>query len=258
MAGMPSLLGRWPTLSELRSSTFDHLGQFANHCEHISGKADKALEQLARDVRAPGGVEWEGAAGDAGIDQAETDVVRARPFLWSLPDAAAIARRGQDTLEAGKRLALDVVDEAERDGFQVGEDYSVRDTREVSTREELAQRQAQAEAHSNCIRHCVSYLVAHDQTIATQLKETAAGWGKLTFPESPVGAQPLDNTAFKDAPGKAEDKANRRKNQIDAFKQVFGREPVSAADWDTAAALDPHSYDPKYVASWVSCTLGVL
>ncbi|WP_240563001.1 hypothetical protein [Mycobacterium sp. IS-2888] len=38
----------------------------------------------------------------------------------------------------------------------------------------------------------------------------------------------------------------RRQNQIEAFKQVFGREPSSAADWDTAAALDPHSYDPKY------------
>jgi hypothetical protein len=38
----------------------------------------------------------------------------------------------------------------------------------------------------------------------------------------------------------------RRRNQIEAFKQVFGREPTSAADWETAAALDPHSYDPKY------------
>ncbi|MGH3635554.1 MAG: EspA/EspE family type VII secretion system effector, partial [Mycobacterium sp.] len=27
--------------------------------------------------------------------------------------------------------------------------------------------------------------------------------------------------------------------------QVFGRPPSSAADWETAAALDPHSYDPK-------------
>lgn len=38
----------------------------------------------------------------------------------------------------------------------------------------------------------------------------------------------------------------RRDNQIQAFKQAFGREPVSAADWETAAALDPHCYDPKF------------
>lgn len=38
----------------------------------------------------------------------------------------------------------------------------------------------------------------------------------------------------------------RRHNQIEAFKQVFGREPASAADWETAAALDPQTYDPKF------------
>ncbi|WP_441293419.1 putative alpha/beta hydrolase [Mycobacterium malmoense] len=38
----------------------------------------------------------------------------------------------------------------------------------------------------------------------------------------------------------------RRRNQIEAFKQVFGREPTSAADWETAAALDPQTYDPKF------------
>ena len=38
----------------------------------------------------------------------------------------------------------------------------------------------------------------------------------------------------------------RRQNQIEAFKQVFGREPTSAADWETAAALDPQTYDPKF------------
>lgn len=46
-------------------------------------------------------------------------------------------------------------------------------------------------------------------------------------------------------PSKAEPEANRRQNQIDAFAKVFARQPSSAADWDTAAALDPHSYDPK-------------
>ncbi|OBI37810.1 hypothetical protein A5708_00990 [Mycobacterium colombiense] len=38
----------------------------------------------------------------------------------------------------------------------------------------------------------------------------------------------------------------RRHNQIEAFKQVFGREPTSTADWETAAALDPQTYDPKF------------
>ncbi|TDY09779.1 hypothetical protein BCL50_1876 [Mycolicibacterium litorale] len=50
---------------------------------------------------------------------------------------------------------------------------------------------------------------------------------------------------FKQTPsGQAEDLANRRQNQIDAFSEIFGRGPSSATDWQTAAALDPHSYDP--------------
>ena len=51
-----------------------------------------------------------------------------------------------------------------------------------------------------------------------------------------------------DAAGSGSDagvQANRRQNQIDAFTKVFGRPPSSAADWETAAALDPHSYEPK-------------
>ncbi|EID17584.1 hypothetical protein MXEN_01035 [Mycobacterium xenopi RIVM700367] len=188
---MPGVSEGWPTLSELKASTFDHLGQFADFCDRISGKGEKALEQIARDVRRPGGVEWEGAAADAAVTQAEMDVVKARPFLWSLPDAAAIARRGKDTLEAAKRLAVDAVDDAERDGFTVGEDYSVRDTLQATTREELAQRQGEAEAHASFIRHRVGNLVANDQSVTTQLKETTAHWGKLTFPES-GGVQAVD------------------------------------------------------------------
>lgn len=42
------------------------------------------------------------------------------------------------------------------------------------------------------------------------------------------------------------DAEERRRNQIEAFKQVFGREPTSAADWETAAALDPQTYDPNF------------
>ncbi len=30
-----------------------------------------------------------------------------------------------------------------------------------------------------------------------------------------------------------------------AFEKVFGHAPLSSADWATAAALDPHSYNAK-------------
>jgi hypothetical protein len=55
--------------------------------------------------------------------------------------------------------------------------------------------------------------------------------------------QAVDNRTHKQSPASAEE---RRQHQIDAFTKVFGRKPTSAADWTTAAALDPHTYDSKY------------
>lgn len=40
--------------------------------------------------------------------------------------------------------------------------------------------------------------------------------------------------------------AAQQQQRLDAFRQVYGRDPVSANDWRMAAALDPHSYDPRY------------
>ncbi|SIJ32891.1 Uncharacterised protein [Mycobacteroides abscessus subsp. bolletii] len=37
----------------------------------------------------------------------------------------------------------------------------------------------------------------------------------------------------------------QKKNQTEAFQKVFGRAPTTPADWKSAEALDPHSYDPK-------------
>jgi hypothetical protein len=47
-------------------------------------------------------------------------------------------------------------------------------------------------------------------------------------------------------PGNESDGGSARtRNQEQAFKEVYGRDPVSANDWRMAAALDPHSYDPR-------------
>jgi hypothetical protein len=254
MVDVAPLSGGWPTLSELRSASFQHLGQFADWCDQIANKTHSAFEEVAKEVHAPGGVEWEGAVADAAIDRAAMDLVKVRGWAWGHQDVAGIARRGKERLEAGQREALDAVDEAERDGFDVGEDYRVADARGMSSRAEMIQRQTQAEAHSNFIRHRVGHLVANDRTITAQLNEATADFGNLVFEETPTTSdanrtgrvQAVDNKTHKDAPENMGSEADRRQNQIDAFKQVYGREPVSANDWGMAAALDPHSYDPKY------------
>jgi hypothetical protein len=201
MAAVAPLSEGWPTRSQLASSTFGHLGKFADWSERIANKADSAFEELAREVRRPGGVEWNGAASEQALNRAEMDLVKVRGWAWDHRDAASVARRGQEQMEAGQREALHAIDDAERDGFQVGDDYSVRDTRQVSSRTELAERQGQAQAHSNYIRHRVAHLVANDRNITTQLNDTTAKFGTLTFEESPGSThakngriQPVDNT----------------------------------------------------------------
>src|ERR1700722_12374096 len=131
-----------PTLSQLRASDYSYFGQLSGYLQTVGPKTQSSLEQLAQDVQHPGGVEWEGVAGHAAANQAGVDASMARPFTWSWEEVAASTQRWQDTLEAGTRTALDAVGDAERDGFEVGEDYSVADTHEAETEEQYEQRLA--------------------------------------------------------------------------------------------------------------------
>lgn len=47
-------------------------------------------------------------------------------------------------------------------------------------------------------------------------------------------------------PEQAAADARQEQNRRDAFRQVYGRDPLSANDWRMAEALDPHTYDPRY------------
>lgn len=161
---MPAAMLGWPTLSQLRNADYSYFEQLAGYLNHISPKAN-ALEALAEDVKRPGGIEWEGEAADAAIAQAAADLVKARPVMWSWGDVAVSARRWQGQLEAGTRTALDAVDDAKRDGFEVNENSSVRDTREAKTQAQYDERLAQAQAHSNFIRHHVGALVSNESHI---------------------------------------------------------------------------------------------
>ncbi|MEB3049704.1 hypothetical protein KV112_08140 [Mycolicibacter sp. MYC123] len=185
MSALSAMPAGLPTLPEVRSATFDHLGSFADWCESISAKTQTQFAEIAQQVRTPGGTNWEGSAANAAIHHADADVRKLRGWGWAHQDAAAVARRGQETLEASKRLVLDAVDDAERDGFMVSGEYRVVDTRPVLTQEQLIERQTQADAHSSFIRHRVANLVANDATVASQLITATADFGNLKFDETP-------------------------------------------------------------------------
>jgi hypothetical protein len=234
---MPATVAGWPTLSQLRGADYSYFGQLAGYLEKISPQVQNALADLAENVKRPGGVEWEGEAGDAAIAQAQADLITARPVIWSWDDVAASARRWQDELQAGTRTVLDAVDDAQRDGFTVNEDYRASSTRRAATEAEFAQRAAAANAHSAYIRHHVATLVGNESRINSELKTMTAGWGTLTFPQSGGGAHaplPLDPTTSptpEPAQCKPEDQAKLIKKFAEwcAERDRISRE---ATEWD--------------------------
>lgn len=82
---------------------------------------------------------------------------------------------------------------------------------------------------------------AADSAEKAALLRTLAGGYAVDKPRKP-NVQSVDHT-FRRAPASDDE---RRQNQIDAFREVFSRDPVASSDWATAAALDAHTYDPKF------------
>ncbi|MCV7035929.1 hypothetical protein H7H69_17360 [Mycobacterium heckeshornense] len=108
-------------------------------------------------MKKPGGAEWQGAAGQAAIEQAGLDVARVRSAAWSWDDVRARLPPWQDTLEAGQRLFFDAIDEAEGDGFEVGDDYTVTDSRtSCASPAERDARQAAGDRHAGFVWHRVA------------------------------------------------------------------------------------------------------
>ncbi|GBG39294.1 putative alpha/beta hydrolase [Mycobacterium montefiorense] len=93
--------------------------------------------------------------------------------------------------------------------------------------------------------------IADTKSALGQLKSIREGYsGYLQGALNTLRTEGYDATGMQalDTSGSGPDagaQAGQRQNQIDAFTKVFGRTPRSAADWETAAALDPHSYEPK-------------
>lgn len=108
---------------------------------------------------APGGTEWTGEGKDAALDRVTADIAVVDRQAEVQGEAAAIADNGAADIEAAKRDVLAAIAETEADGFRVGEDLSVTDTRRIDL-DTLAARQAAAAEHAEDIRWNAERLVA--------------------------------------------------------------------------------------------------
>ncbi len=179
------------------------------------------------------GIRWDGNAADA----ARAAMWQTRQELYQHADSyltvAHAATRAAPRVAAIKEELHEIQDEAAAWGITV-DTVSGSVTWHIFAAESLAE-QTMVEAAAKDIAARLVALKQRADEIDTELADAindaglrALGIGP-DFPQSP-GFGP---------------RAHRRDNEIAAFREVFGRDPATVADWDTAAALDPHSYDTK-------------
>ena len=162
----------------------------------------------------------------------------------------ALARRLQRSVQADRAFLTTVQGAA-----QVAAQGRKRlDGIEAELRQALTQQRVLLDSPSGA-RQFQRFLTAKTRDIHQVIADTVAdsrareqtvralgGGYSLEDPRRP-GVHTVDYVTHKQSPSQADE---RRLNQIDAFRESFGRDPVSGSDWATAAALDPHTYDPKF------------
>lgn len=235
-----------PTKSQVQSWQSAHLSDAATQWRGLAAESENLSEQHRENIAAPGGTEWVGDAKDAALRRAASDLGVVRQQGVVQRDAADVAEAGANDIRAAQRATLDAIADAEADGFAVGETFSVTDSRtfDLAT---AASRHTAATEHAEYIRWNAERLVQTDTLIGRQLTEKATELQDIRFDGETVESDDtiVQAVDFKQGPPGLDSEADRRQNENDAFKEVFGREPVSSADWTTAAALDGHSYDPN-------------
>lgn len=239
-----------PPLNEIEDANWDYLKTNAAIWTNLAHTWEAAFTEVRDASMRPGGTEWTGAGAEAFRHRAATDVVQIHGPADMLLNAAGIATRGHETQVANRWLVISAVFEVERQDFRVGDDYSVTDTYTYySSAAEQAQREQTAQDHASFIKSRAANLVNNEAEIARNLATATAGLHEFGFPDEGAdggagGNNGQPHVMLVDDHWKID--SDRTRNQEQAFEKVYGHKPATANDWRMAAALDPHSYDPKY------------
>ena len=138
---------------------------------------------------------------------------------------AYAARNAADGIEAVQKKLCDLITEAEDDELRINR---------TTSRVELG------DTVTNPTRALVDLLDLQPRLDAALVEADQVDDALANAVDMSDGDAPIPVIAG--PPGNAE---ARLQNEINAFTQVFHRLPASSADWETAAALDPVSYEPK-------------
>ncbi len=170
-------------LSQVRNWDTSHLHAAASHWEAVAADWKYSFDAVHQESFAPGGSEWTGEGADAAQYRTAVD----RKYAWqaadTLRDAAAIARDGASEIEAAKADLLRSIRRVQEDGFVVGEDFSIADTKVYPARQ-AAIREAQVDRHAAAITDGLQTLTALDRRVAGQMK------GRIFAADFPLDTTP--------------------------------------------------------------------
>jgi hypothetical protein len=159
----------------------DHLETAATHWTATAARWRDGFTTVSSGIDRPGGTAWEGGSAEAASARTERDRVQVLGLADRLSDASSIARSGAAELTAAKTRALASVDNAQRAGFTVSEDLSVRDTLTVPSPPLRLVRDVQAQASAADIWAQSTILAATDQSVASRLTAIQAGFSEFSF-----------------------------------------------------------------------------
>jgi hypothetical protein len=228
-----------PRLSEVCFWSVSHLFSLAADLEAMAERCEACFAEAYAVLSAPG---WEGALRDTIVERAATAKTRVDGAGHELRETASTARRGAERIRAAKKYAMEKVDEAEREGFEVGEDYSVTDTRSGGTAQQRVARAQHAAVLRADIRHRVALLVAADREVGEQVSAASAGLAEFGFPQDVPGTggdhhgtQAPGATDMSSGDINAIDKANR--DLLDQLEREYRALPDGQVKTDRLADI---------------------
>lgn len=239
-----------PTRKQIDAAKPEATIELARHWIWTAAQMETAADDYVGYLTRPGGQSWDGQTAEAtqhrGGDDRRAIINMADDITKAANDA--INALAESVMPALKNVRQLIENCENLGGFTVHDDLSVTYEPSAGTSEERAQQCRDACAKfSQQIKDAANAWWAADQH-AGELIDRAVAALPANF--NPLAGGGVLVGGLTQALGLLTANEGRvlppKENQENAFRKVFGRAPTSPADWQTAAMLDAHNYDPKY------------
>ncbi|MEN4479076.1 amidase domain-containing protein [Mycolicibacterium cosmeticum] len=219
-----------PTRPQIEGWDITHLEAAAIRWRTQADHSERAFEQHRQNISAPGGTTWLGDAKDSALQRVSTDLGVVRRQVQVQRACSDVAINGSQDLRNAQRKTLEAIADAEADGYQVRDDLSVLDTRDVPLYE-MVQRRRRGIEHSEYIRWNAEQLAAADAHIGTQLTHMANELAGISF----AGGGDDDSVQMLD----------EHKPKDHELSEARKRAIAYADEW-AGSESDPHKHNPDY------------